>query len=117
MAFFRLGIPTGCVREGRRFDYPGSLGGLSTVWHTYYDTVDKIDVRSLREVITIGAISGYRILNAVDWPGHRSPEEIEKTPIMQSVRESQEQNKKLKQYLVSNQAKLLPQAKEYMMSL
>jgi len=43
--------------------------------------------------------------------------EIEKTPIMQSMRRSQERNKKLKQYLVSNHDKLWPQAKEYMESL
>ncbi len=116
-AFFKLGIPTGCVREGRRFDYPGSLGGLSTVWHTYYDTVDKIDPRSLREVITIGAISGYRMANAVDWPKHRSAEAIEETPIMKSMRKAAEQNKKLKTYLESNEEKLWPEAKEYMKRL
>jgi Iap family predicted aminopeptidase len=116
-AFFKLGIPTGCVREGRRFDYPGSLGGLSTVWHTYYDTVDKIDIRSLREVITIGAISGYRMVNAIDWPKHRTPEEIEKTPIMQNMREAQKLNKKLKKYLMSKQDKLRPETKEYMKRL
>ena len=116
-AFFRLGIPTGCVREGRRFDHPGSLGGLSTVWHTYYDTVDKIDPRSLREVITIGAISGYRMANAVDWPKHRTPEEIEKTPIMQALNRAKEQNKKLKTYLESNKEKLWSEAKEYMKRL
>jgi hypothetical protein len=42
--------------------------------------------------------------------------EIEKA-IMQSIRRSQERNKKLKQYLVSNHDKLWPQAKEYMESL
>jgi hypothetical protein len=116
-AFFKLGIPTGCVREGRRFDYPGSLGGLSTVWHTYYDTVDKIDIRSLREVITIGAISGYRMVNADDWPRHRTIEEIEKTPIMQTLRRAQAQNKQLKKYLESNKEKLWPEAKEYIKRL
>jgi len=113
-AFFRLGIPTGCVREGSRFDYPGSLGMLSTVWHTYYDTVDKIDLRSLREIITIGAISGYRMLNAEDWPKHRTMEEIEKTPIMQTIRRAREQDKELKKYLELNKDKLWPETKEYM---
>jgi hypothetical protein len=116
-AFFKLGIPTGCIREGKRFDYPGSLGGLSTVWHTYNDTVDKIDLRALREVITIGAISGYRMANAEDWPKHRSAEKIEETPIMKNMRRAQEQNKKLKAYLESNVDKLWPEAREYMKRL
>ncbi len=113
-AFFHLGIPTGCIRESLRFKYPGSLGGLSTVWHTYNDTVDKIDPRSLREVITIGAISGYRMANAEDWPSHRTPEAIERTPIMIAKRKAAEQNKRLKEYLMANVDKLWPEAKPYM---
>ena len=32
--------------------------------HTKYDTLDKIDLRSMREATTIGAISDLRIVNA-----------------------------------------------------
>ena len=49
---------------------------LKTYRHTEYDTLDKIDPRSLREAIVIGAVSGYRMVNEGDWPGHRPPEEV-----------------------------------------
>ncbi len=113
-AFFELGIPTGCIRESRRFDHPGTLGGLSTVWHTCYDTVDKIDIRSLREVVAIGAVSGYRMANAEEWPSHRSPEEIEKTPIARANRKAEELNKELKAYLTAHRERLWPEAKDYL---
>ena len=49
---------------------------LKTYRHTEYDTLDKIDPRSLREAVVIGAVSGYRMINEGDWPDHRTPEEV-----------------------------------------
>ena len=43
-----------------------------------YDTLDKIDARSLREAVAIGTISAMRMANAETWPDHRSLEEVEK---------------------------------------
>lgn len=113
-AFYNHGIPTGCVRESKRFDYPGTLGGLSTVWHTYHDTVDKIDLRHLRDVAAIGALSGVRILKAVDWPKHRSREEIEATPIAKAMRKDDELKEGLRAYLATNVDRLWPEAKLYL---
>lgn len=73
-AFFELGIPTGSICDYR---LPGRLELLRTYRHTEYDTLDKIDARSLREAVAIGAVSGLRMANAEDWPGHRSAEEVE----------------------------------------
>jgi len=72
-AFFELGIPTGSIIDHRR---PGRLELLRTYRHTEYDTFDKIQSRSMREVVAIGAISGLRIVNAENWPEHRTLEEI-----------------------------------------
>ncbi|MFB0558837.1 MAG: M28 family peptidase [Candidatus Bathyarchaeia archaeon] len=73
-AFSELGIPNGSICDYR---LPGMLELLKTYRHTAYDTLDKIDIRSLREVVAIGAVSGLRMTNADEWPGHRSSEEVE----------------------------------------
>ncbi len=70
-AFHELGIPNGSTNDYRA---PGRLSLLKTCRHTKYDTLDKIDQRSMREVTTIGAISGLRMVNAESWPSHRKPE-------------------------------------------
>jgi aminopeptidase YwaD len=75
-AFFELGIPTGSICDDR---LPGRLELLKTYRHTEYDTLDKIDARSLREAVAIGAVSGSRMANAEEWPGHRSAKEVEET--------------------------------------
>jgi hypothetical protein len=67
-AFHALGIPNGSTIDYRE---PGRLALLKTCRHTKYDTLDKIDIRSMREATTIGAISGLRMLNAEEWPSHR----------------------------------------------
>jgi hypothetical protein len=112
--FFGLGIPTGCIRDSRREAYSGRLGILSTVRHTYYDTFDKIDPRSLREAVAIGAISGYRMVNAEDWPKHRTQEEIQALPAVQAAQETLELNKKLKAYLLSKKDELWPETIEWL---
>jgi carboxypeptidase Q len=72
-AFFDLGIPTGSIIDQRK---PGMMELLKTYRHTEYDTLDKIDPRSLKEAVAIGAVSGYRMLNEGDWPEHRTMEEV-----------------------------------------
>ncbi|UCH57455.1 MAG: M28 family peptidase [Candidatus Bathyarchaeota archaeon] len=73
--FFEIGIPTGSIIDYRK---PGMLELLKTYRHTVYDTLDKIDPRSLRDAVAIGAVSGYRMMNAESWPSHRGPEEVER---------------------------------------
>jgi hypothetical protein len=75
-AFFEGGIPTGSICDYR---LPGRLELLKTYRHTEYDTLDKIAARSLREAVVIGAVSGFRMANAEEWPGHRSASEVEET--------------------------------------
>jgi hypothetical protein len=73
--FFQRGIPTGSITDSRP---PGMMELLKTYRHTEYDTLDKIDIRALRDAVTIGTISSFRILNSEDWPEHRTEGEIEK---------------------------------------
>lgn len=67
--FNELGIPNGNIIDYRA---PGRIALLGTYRHTIYDTLDKIDLRSLREVIAIGALSSFRILYEENWPSHRT---------------------------------------------
>jgi hypothetical protein len=73
--FFEIGIPTGSITDLR---LPGRMELLRTYRHTVFDTFDKIDLRSLRDAITIGAISSLRIVNNEKWPSHRTKEEVKK---------------------------------------
>jgi len=74
-AFMDLGIPTGCIVDYRAAT---NLSILETYRHTYFDTVDKLDVRHMRDATIIGAISGHRMLSVTKWPRHRTPEEMNK---------------------------------------
>ena len=68
------GYPTGSIIDQRKL---GMMELLKTYRHTEYYTLDKIDPRSLREAVVIGAISGYGMANEGDWPEHRTSEEVE----------------------------------------
>jgi len=74
-AFHERGIPTGSILDYRE---PGRLALLRTVRHTIYDTVDKINPRSLQEDAVIGAVSTLRVLSAEDWPRHRTSERVQR---------------------------------------
>lgn len=108
--FFELGIPTGNIR-----DYAFRQDILRSYRHTMFDTLDKIDMRSLRECIIIGVVSGVRMANAEDWPRHRTAEEVKKfrRPSSQAL----EMRKRLKAYLTAKQDKLWPEAKLYLRRL
>jgi Iap family predicted aminopeptidase len=72
-AFHALGIPTGSINDYRDM---GRMPLLRTVRHTEYDTVDKINPKSLQVDVAIGAVSTIRILASEDWPKHRTKEEV-----------------------------------------
>jgi aminopeptidase YwaD len=72
-AFHELGIPTGSIIDYRD---PGRPALLKTVRHTVYDTVDKINPRSLQDDVVIGAVSTMRILALENWQTHRSSDDI-----------------------------------------
>jgi len=47
--------------------------------HTAFDTVDKVDLRAMRECVGNAAVAAVRIANTDDWPvQHRPQEEIDK---------------------------------------
>jgi hypothetical protein len=67
--FFMAGVPTGGMESSVK-----SLTGRG-YGHTHYDTVDKVDIRSLREASVLAARLALRIANEENWPVQRRAEE------------------------------------------
>lgn len=66
--FFMAGVPTGGIESAEK-----SLAGRG-YGHTRYDTVDKVDVKGLREASTLAARLALRIAHADAWPASRRDE-------------------------------------------
>jgi len=67
--FFMAGVPTAGIQSAER-----SMEGRG-YGHTMYDTVDKVDLTSLREAATLAARIALRVTNEEDWPITRRSEE------------------------------------------
>ena len=73
--FLLEGVPTGSIggfeknRSGRGYG------------HTRYDTLDKIEIRSLREAAVLAACLSVRISQMADWPVSRRGAEAVKTAV------------------------------------
>lgn len=88
--FLLAGVPTGGV---------GNLSGRTTgrgYGHTRYDTLDKIEIRSLREAAALAARIALRVASQAEWPAQRrsqdavaevldSPENREETEIFSKI--------------------------------
>jgi len=66
--FFMAGVPTGGIESAER-----SLAGRG-YGHTRYDTVDKVDLTSLREASTLAARLALRMASEGTWPVTRREE-------------------------------------------
>jgi Zn-dependent M28 family amino/carboxypeptidase len=67
--FFMAGVPTGGIESAER-----SLVGRG-YGHTQYDTVDKVDLTSLREASALAARLALRMASAETWPVTRRDEQ------------------------------------------
>jgi aminopeptidase YwaD len=71
--FFLEGVPTGGMESAER-----SLGGRG-YGHTRYDTVDKVEIRSLREAAVLAARLSLRMASEKRWPAaKREPAVVQK---------------------------------------
>jgi len=71
--FFLEGVPTGGMESAER-----SLGGRG-YGHTRYDTVDKVEIRSLREAAVLAARLSLRMASEKHWPAaRREPAVVQK---------------------------------------
>ena len=63
--FLMAGVPTGGMEQVKK-----NLSGRG-YGHTAYDTLDKVNLRDLREAATLAARLALRIANETDWPAER----------------------------------------------
>ncbi|MAU01514.1 MAG: aminopeptidase [Anaerolineaceae bacterium] len=64
--FLMAGVPTGGVGGVRRLETGGRGYG-----HTHYDTLDKVEMRGLREAAVFAARLALRIAHHPNWPAQR----------------------------------------------
>lgn len=87
--FFMAGVATG----GMQSVVPSVGRGYG---HTQYDTVDKVDMRSLREASTLAARLALRIADEASWPvARRDPEAVKALLDSPDYREEQAYREKL----------------------
>jgi Zn-dependent M28 family amino/carboxypeptidase len=63
--FLMAGVPTAGMESVKK-DLSGRGYG-----HTAYDTLDKVDITSLREAAALASRLTLRLANAEDWPAQR----------------------------------------------
>ncbi|MCA9931023.1 MAG: M28 family peptidase, partial [Anaerolineales bacterium] len=90
--FLLAGVPTGAIGKVRRKNAGGRGYG-----HTRYDTLDKVEIRSLREAAVLSARLALRIAHHENWPVQRrsaeavtavldNPDNREETAIFDKIR-------------------------------
>lgn len=83
--------------------------------HTKYDTVDKVDLRAMRECAGNAAVAAFRILNMDSWPfTQRSEREINEIVEKAGIQETVQLGLKLKRYLDEKTDSLQPETLVYL---
>jgi len=105
------GIPTATMGDPEEAQKRGGRG----YGHTMFDTVDKVNIRAVRECVANVALAAVRIVNTNNWPvKHRSQEAINAMVAEQGYTETGALGETLKQYLASREDQLRPEAKSYL---
>ena len=83
--------------------------------HTKYDTVDKADLRVMRECAGNAAVAAFKILNMDDWPyPQRSQAEIDEIVEKAGIHDTVRLGVKLKEYLEERRDSLRPETLVYL---
>jgi aminopeptidase YwaD len=97
--FFLAGVPTGGIESAEQ-----TLEGRG-YGHTRYDTVDKVDLRSLREAAALAARLGLRLANAAEWPvARRDPQAVQGLLDSPAHREEKELRQKVDAFYAAARA-------------
>ncbi|TRO53609.1 M20/M25/M40 family metallo-hydrolase [Candidatus Bathyarchaeota archaeon] len=83
--------------------------------HTKYDTVDKVDLRAMRECAGNAAVAAFKILNMDEWvTQQRSQKEIDAIVDKAGIHETVRLGVKLKEYLENRRKDLRPETLVYL---
>jgi len=83
--------------------------------HTKYDTVDKVDLRAMRECAGNAAVAAFKILNMDEWPiPQRSQAEIDEIVNKAGIHDTVRLGVKLKEYLEERKDSLRPETLVYL---
>lgn len=86
--------------------------------HTKYDTVDKVDLRAMRECAGNAAVAAFKILNMEDWPfPQRSQAEIDDIVEKAGIHDTVRLGENLKKYLEERKDSLRPETLVYLSRL
>ena len=86
--------------------------------HTKYDTVDKVDLRAMRECAANAAVAAYHILNLDEWPApRRTQKEVEAIIERAGIHETVRLGQRLKEYLEARRESLRPETLDYLKKL
>ena len=109
--FLLLGVATATMGDP---DEAARRGGRG-FGHTKYDTVDKVDLRAMRECAGNAAVVAFNILNMDDWPyPQRSQAEIDDIVDKAGIHDTVRLGVKLKEYLEERRDSLRPETLVYL---
>jgi len=78
--------------------------------HTKYDTVDKVNLRAMRECVGNAAVAAFKILNMDEWSyKQRTQQEINEIVEKAGINETVRLGAKLKEYLEARRGTLRPE--------
>lgn len=109
--FVLQGIPTATMGDPDETSKRAGRG----FGHTKFDTVDKVDLRAMRECTGNAAVLALKILNLDEWPVvQRNQKQIDKLVTSQGLDETVRLGVKLKDYLLGKRETLRPETLVYL---